>query len=337
MGLKKGLKRKGEFKGDEELDKMASKKWGQMSPEEKNSYKEQAKAAGPYENKKRTLYNSQGIEIVKVEAEKSEKLSAYHSMVSEIKEMINTANEAEDLENLVFHFISTTSFYASGSDIFPAELAMAKFSLVKGVFDDIQIRINPGELPLGSAYEAGEKSRKEHKYPLHPKSTGEENYVTILTTMIEFLSPMEKLPVFFAQGNTRDDVETLRETRRIVEKILYEAQEDEMIQNLKIYPIDELFFALQRTAVSNKNRLNDTKEAKIPSIALASRYLKNEIFNFSLKARGCDFHETQEALQYCCLTKVRSFGYTFSKWCSTGKSYELQEGRHHPAGYEHKN
>lgn len=58
------------------------------------------------------------------------------------------------IEDVVFNFINATTFIEIDDNAFPAELAIAKFSLKKGIFKDFHIRINPGELPLGSAYEA---------------------------------------------------------------------------------------------------------------------------------------------------------------------------------------
>jgi hypothetical protein len=74
---------------------------------------------------------------------------------------------------------------------------MSKFSLRKGVYDDIQIRINPGELPIVSQGDALERSKKLNKYPMPPNCPGEKDYMTILETIIKFLQPMEKLPIFF--------------------------------------------------------------------------------------------------------------------------------------------
>lgn len=186
-----------------------------------------------------------------------------------------------DLDNLVLYFINTTSFYENDDGIFPAELAMAKFSLKEGIIDDIQIRINPGELPKGAPATAQEKA-ESHKYDLPPKCEGETDYMNILETMIKFLHPMDKLPIFFTEGNMRDNVNALQETRRTIDKIFYESQEDDMISELKIYPIDELFFLMQKMTTLNKNRQNGTTDAPFSSITFAAIKFSNKIKIFLL-------------------------------------------------------
>lgn len=335
MHFKKRQEQKGvRFYCDQQLNAAAGKVWDQMSQHQKDSYKVTAKSLPSFQNKGRKTYNSVGRDIAEVEAERVKKNQQYENMVEEIKVMISEASENEALDDLVFFLLSTTSFFADSDDVYPAELALAKFSLKEGIIDDIQIRINPGKLPMGSNLTVRENSDKKHKYPPPPNCEGEKDYMTILETMIKFLHPMEKLPIFFALGSPRDDVETLRETWRIVKKIFHEAQEDELKEQLKIYPIDELFFLLQKATVSRKNRLNGTKEAKLLSISFASNAFQSE--NFIHLTDGCDFHKNKDASYLCCLAKVRSFAYTLAKWCSNPSLYPTLDGKHFPAGCEIK-
>lgn len=202
---------------------------------------------------------------------------------------------------------------------------MAKFSLKEGVFDHVQIRINPGRLPTGTTFEAQEKSKKFHKYPLPPNCAGEKDYMTVLETMIKFLHPLDKIPILFA-----DNKNPLKETQRIINKVFYESQEDDVLATVKVYSVVNLFFALQRMAVVNMNRLNDTKKSKIPSLPNAEQKFTDN--SFSYLAVGCDYHADQDANENCCLTRVRFDGYVIAKWCSDSKRYPLKAGNHHPEG-----
>lgn len=56
-------------------------------------------------------------------------------MVLEIKNLVVDAQDLGELDTKVFYFISTTSFVNSVKNVFPAELAIAKFSLKEGIFD----------------------------------------------------------------------------------------------------------------------------------------------------------------------------------------------------------
>lgn len=205
---------------------------------------------------------------------------------------------------------------------------MAKFSLKEGIIDDIQIRINPGELPLGSASTALEKSQKYHRYPLPPKCEGETNYMTILETMIKFLHPLDKLPIFFTEGNTRDNKIPLQETCKIVDKIFYESQEDDMMKELKVYPLEELLLVMQKITTINKNRQNGTDDKSFLSIAFAADKLQADDYSYTTK--GCDFHNEEDVAQFCCLSKVRRYGYAIAKWCSDQSRYKLKAGHHFP-------
>ena len=56
-------------------------------------------------------------------------------MVLEIKNLVLDALDLGELDKKVFYFISTNSFVNSVKNVFPAELAIAKFSLKEGIFD----------------------------------------------------------------------------------------------------------------------------------------------------------------------------------------------------------
>jgi len=332
------LKRKYERKGipiynDRHLNEMAGAEWNRLSDADKEVYKTKAKTMDKVPTSSKKTYNSLGEDIQEVEAKKQKLVEAKESIQSELMLMLENASEIGELDEMVFYFISTSSFYF-GDDVYPAELAMAKFSLKRGIFDDIQIRINPGELPKGSRCEAEERAKSTHKYPLPPNCDGETDYMNILETMMTFLHPLEKLPIFFTEGYDTNMV-PLMETTKVIRKIFYESQEDDMISELKIIPIAELFHKLQCMTVDAKNRSNGTNESKFSSVAYAYEQLKKDSFAYHTKA--CDYHNDYEdggAVINCCLSKVCRFGYTISYWCSNKSRYEIVEGKHYPQGYK---
>lgn len=248
-------------------------------------------------------------------------------MVEDINEMVP---DTEELDDVVFYFISTEHFYSTGTRMYPAEIALAKFSLRKGIIDDMYVRINPGKLPLGAAADAQEKSDKFHKYPLPPFTEGEQDPLNILGAIVDFLHPMEKLPTFFADGNTRDDKTKLENTCKIVDQILRDAGEDDAAKSLCIYPIDELFFALNKKAIANMNRLYGTDKDLFPSISYAAEMY--DIDEHRHVAEKCKFHADLDC-PHCCLSKVRRMCFTFSKWCSDKERYPMIEGKHFPVGW----
>lgn len=198
----------------------------------------------------------------------------------------------------------------------------------EGIIDDFQVRINPGKLPLGSSLKALEKAENTHLFPLPPNCEGEDDYLVVLEKIIKFLHPLDKFPIFFTNGNTRDDLEPMLETCRTLKKIFFEAHEDAILKDVKVYPIDELLFMLQKVAVMNRNAANGTSEASFPSITHASNKFK--VNGSERLVKGCDFHSSKNANNHCCLSKVRRFGSIISNFCSAGKNFELKKGEHHP-------
>lgn len=322
-----------------QIMEMAAPHWEKLSSDEKEVYKTKSKftdANMTFNNtelpSKRKRYNCFGEDIDVMQLNLDIEHETYGKMVAEIKSQVCDASELGELHTKIFWFISTTSFFDCVDGVYAAELALAKFSLKEGIIDDIQIRINPGELPLGSSSSAQEKSKKFHRYPLPPRCDGESDYMTILETMIKFVHPLDKLPIFFTEGNTRDNKIPLQETWKIVDKIFYESQEDDMMKDLKIYPIDELFYIMQKTTAIVKNRSSGTFEPAFPSISYAADRFQADDFRYT--TNGCTFHNDEDVSQYCCLSKVRRYGYTIAKWCADNKLYQLKPGRHFPETYD---
>lgn len=332
--FKEKLKKKGiTVHNDQQLREMASPVWSNMSSDEKEEYKRRARL-NPTLNSNKTL-NSRVYRDASQDAEK------YNAMVAEIRELVshNTSKIVHDmistefslfqsyvaLDEQVFHFINATAFIEIEDESYPAELALAKFSLKKGISEVFHIRINPGELPLGSAFEASKYSKDYHNYPLPPDCEGEKDYMAILEKFIQFIHPMAKLPIFFSEGNTRESPIPWRKTRKVLEKIFYHSLEDDLIDDIKVYPLEELLFVLNRiTTLTNKI-------TPFPSIVSAAEQLNQDCFEYS--TAGCDFHESIDKSANCSLSKVRRAGYIFAKYCCNPEKYPAVEGAHFPIGY----
>lgn len=241
------------------------------------------------------------------------------------------------MDSQVFYFIKTTSFFYNEKHIFPAELALAKFSLKLGVFDNIQIRIHPGEFleELPERDNAQKERDHYHHYPLPGDHgcSGETNYLNILRDIVTFLQPYDSFPILFAEKYSKDYDKNIEKTIKTLEKICYESQEDDMIGNIKVYSIEELFFHLHKTSVLAKNRLNETDNKPFSGIPIAVDQFQRSDIPFSYISKSCDFHNEKDKTKDCCLSKVHRYGYVFSEWCADKNRYELQEGKHCPVGF----
>lgn len=119
--------------------------------------------------------------------------------------------------------------------------------------------------------------------------------MNILEAMMKFLHPMKTLPIFFTEGNTRDDKIPLEETCKIFDKIFYESEEDEIMHSLKIYPLEELLFIMQRSTLIKKNRINGRCDEPFPSLVYAASRLKTDEYLYNTK--GCEFHNQKGKLR----------------------------------------
>lgn len=320
---------------------LASPHWNALSDDKKEEYKARAKTSSynmTFDNqpRKHRKLNCFGQDVDELQANLDIEKETQQKIFAEISGMVNDAFELGELDSTIFYFINVTTFCESLESAFPVELAMAKFSLKEGVVDDLHIQINPGQLPLGSHAVALEKSKKEHHYQLPPNCAGESDFLTVLEKIMKFIHPSNKLPIFFSEGNTRDNRVPLQETLKSFDRICYESLEDQLMKEIKIYPIEELFYELQRVTAINKNRQNpDSPVIRFPSIQYAAYKFRNDDFRYTTE--GCLFHEDEGATEHCCLAKVRRFCYTITKWCADGSSYDLREGRHFPKGYNRTN
>ncbi|CRK98785.1 CLUMA_CG012031, isoform A [Clunio marinus] len=334
MDYKNKMSKRGKIINVSELSQLAGPEGNKLSESQQKLYNMKAKTetfAPTPKKQERVLYNSLGQNIKEVEDAKISEKRTYEVMTKDIQEMLQNAEDLGELEDLVFYFVSTSSFFNGKDGIYPAELAVAKFSLMKGVFDTLHIRVNPGDLPLGSKFDAQEKA-KEHKYPLPPNTKGEKDYVTILEQIMDFFMPLEKLPILFADGNTTTNKTPLMETCKVFEKIFHESQEADTFKYLKIYPNEELLFALQNLITKINNKSNGTSDVAFGSRAYAAQMLKSDEFCYSTK--GCDFHNEHDVAINCCLSKVRQNSYKFAKWCCDKTRIPLQIGNHMPEEYE---
>lgn len=222
-----------------------------------------------------------------------------------------------------FIFVSTTSFYRIPSEVYPAELAFSKFSLRKGVQDTLHFRINPGKLPCLSGAEAKEKSEAEHRYPL-PNDNEKDvtDYDEILLQILTFVDEGDEnlMPIFYAKKDKELD-----EVQQTLEYLLQKTAQNSVIETLKVYPVEFLMYMLN--AISNENKIK--KNLKQGDNLSSKPYAVSKFQNSSIiSPNGCDFHMNLDLNQYCCLSRVRDYGYIIAKYCCDYSMYDEIEGQH---------
>lgn len=210
-------------------------------------------------------------------------------------------------------------------------MALAKFSLKEGIIDATSIEINPGKLPLGSTYTAQTHAQDTHKYPL-PDDEPETDFIEILTLILDFIAPLEDIPIFFTEGHSElyNEGTKLEHTQKVLTHICDKAGEYELAEKLKIYSIYDLLYYLKKQIVVIKEQQGENfDDSAFNSLTSACEKYKNSNSDFEFVTRGCDYHHEIDASKFCCLSKVKRSGYILSKWCCQTGKYPVSD-RHFP-------
>lgn len=188
---------------------------------------------------------------------------------------------------------------------FPCELGAVSFTIKGGINTKCHALIDPGKLPLGSAFNAKDHSDKTHKLPPPPKAEGERDYLKVLTTLTDFLVK-----------NATDSIEN---------KFLLIVKEDEaeMVQNILSQFCDaaqmnvEQYVLLPMTYFFHKLREScdyyyRSNTGFSFSYAVASSHLDRDIYQYH-EGNGCEFHEGKEddgINVHCALSRPMRWAYT---------------------------
>ncbi|XP_070500859.1 protein maelstrom homolog [Chironomus tepperi] len=322
-----------------ELLDVVSPFWNELPETEKDRYKERAKADAKRQELKRIRTSS----IEDVQEKRLKLVNEEEDKKQRIEDLVYTASDLGELDDMIFYFVNISTFFEDSNDIYPAELAMSKYSLRKGIIDTLHIKINPGELPLGSTFPAQEKANQTHKYLLPTDNEdsdydfGESSYILILMKIIDFIdpiedAPIENLPLFFTEGSSVTDNNILKNIQKAFVRIFEKAGEYDIASDLKLYSVVDLIYYLNK--VSNTSEINpEDKKEHFTSLSNADEAFRRTDRLFRYIAQGCTFHEENDVLNYCCLSRVRCYGYIISKYCVNSFKYPLIEGRHFPTDF----
>lgn len=201
---------------------------------------------------------------------------------------------------------------------------MLKYSLTEGNFDDMNVLVNPGELPLGMAGEAQRVADKTHKRTLPPNTIGETDYEAIFAQMTKFLngkkSGMKMPPLFVESGYQGELINIAKAT---LEHICGKVGRDPSF--FRVLPIDVLLFKLSKMCATD-----DGSVSEFSSVLHAKDLLTREL-NVLCEV-GCQFHTEKDVYLHCCLSKVRQYGFTITNCCLDDLTKKIP-GRHFPSEF----
>lgn len=309
--------------------------WSDLLEEEKDEYRRKARRI-----KAKSKTNKENVSNNVMQTRQQSDLDE-NQKTEFLKEYVQVASDLGELDDKVFLLISIQTFFEDDTDAYPCELAIVKFSLKRGVFDELHLRINPGKLPMGAAWMALKKSNETHKYPLpeewSPTSEdhSERNYSDIVEKIAKFLSPITEFPFFIAIGCKSDEYESMLTTQRALQTIFKKAGKFAFGLELQVYSACDLLFCLRSSLVeTTKHRSNQNSKIKPFSSYIEAHdfFVKTECF-YLYSVEGCKFHMDNDVLEHCCLTQARRCGYVLSINCCNPLKYNLVGGCHYPKSY----
>lgn len=304
--------------------------WEELSEDEKDEYKRLAKHQHEYK-RKRTSTTASEIEEKKAKLMNEQEEKRYLT-----EDLVYTANDMGELDDKIFYLLHITNYY----DCYPAELGLAKFSLRMGIIDTLQIKINPGKLPCGTASMADDKAKETHKYLLpglceeSDDTLGETSYILILLKIIDFLESEDELPIFFTEGSINNNYNELLSVQNSLIRIFEKGGEYDIATGLKICSVVDLFYCLNQVAETNSPDYEESRLAKFPSFVFAEEMFRRSEGLYRYSVPGCDYHEEIDNVQYCSLSKVICYGFVISKFCVNTLKYPLIEEKHFPKGFQ---
>jgi protein maelstrom len=289
--------------------------WDSLTEEEREYYKEKAKEQKTKIHGAATKYTTNGISFDEIDRQKMQQKKEIQEMEQEINSILQTAYINGNLVDQEFYFISTTDFCQTlQGDIFPAELAMIKFSLREGVMDSLHMHIDPGKLPLGFTADAQDKSDSTHKLKIPPFSEGISDFYEIYKQILNFVGsyPSGTIPAIYTNHM---EVKVVRLT---VAKILKEAERDKIF---KIYPLEELFSPLKMFTMQIKG----IKKKMLADKMIVRDVLQRDLYAYC-SGLGCEFHDTVDSSIHCNLSKVKRWAFSIADYCFAdlvGVEYKL--------------
>lgn len=306
--------------GLEQVMVEAGPAWNQLNESERDVYKERAKVykASP-KSDFGEKYTSQGIKFSAIEQHHKERNKKQDTIKKSIAEMIETAVCTNNLEKMKVFFLSFNYFCKTTTDVYvPAEMAVLKYNLEMGVLDRMHEFVDPGNLPLGLAYEANLFSEETHQLPIPPNAMGEKDFSVLLDKLLNFIDYEKK---------DRKALIFLTENKEvaIVESILNQFMDEaDLDYNFLVCPLGEFFYQLKR---ATENYGLDIRT--FPAKTVADILLKKDNYEYT-SSIACEFHENLGNPRFCSLSKVTRWSYIISDNCCLDLSIDLIPGYHLP-------
>ncbi|CAD1477796.1 unnamed protein product, partial [Heterotrigona itama] len=304
-----------------ELSAACSDDWKNLPLHEKGLYKARAKH---YKNKaqinmkeKRTTI---GESLSELELQEKKEQEFQQNMIRYIESVVSLGILHNNLPKLKFLFIHTNWFYRrdigiNKYDFYPAEFAIAEFSLENGI-EDVYHELLRAVIPLGWKRDAIEISQETHQIPINLEE-GVQDFSVMYDKFTRFLDARKT-------GNKYPPLFTVKDLYPAVESLLMKMIDDGRgrLEDYLIYSIEALFGEMRNAAVKKVG------SCSLPLVIAEHRFAKDYFSN----TRGfeCEFHKIIDVSQYCSKSIVTRWGMTICDYCCEYLDIKMIEGVHRP-------
>ncbi|XP_043477164.1 protein maelstrom homolog [Leptopilina heterotoma] len=299
-------------------DPGCDREWKQLSERERERYKQMGKATDLVTKKKKKTGTGECMD--EVEKQRKRELDFQADMNQDIENTVMKGVEMQDLAKRKFFFIHSNWFYTRKYDngdfeYFPAEFALAEFSLENGV-TQVYHEILKDNVMVGYTREAKETSQETHQIPVpNTLECAEGDYSKMCYKVLQLLKP-------YKVGGKYPPVYTMQKNNAPVKSLLKKLMEsiDLCDETVIVYDLEIL--------LSNLCNAN-SDDNKFP-VVMAEHELVKDTFSF-IQGLDCDYHKTLDGTsQFCSMSNVKRWAYTICDCCCEQLKIEMIEGIHYP-------
>lgn len=301
------------------ISQLANALWNNLSLAERERYERMAR-----ENRNscpETKLTNIGISYAQHRRAEQEKEEKQRQMNLEIETTVRNLDRAETLQKYCFYFAHVNFFCRTEKgEFFPCEIALAEFSLEKGIQRTYHSFINCGRLPIGFTFEAQTRSEETHRIELPPMKIGNKDYADILRRVRSFLTGNQsKTPNMLPPLYTKPACEEC--VSNVLSQFCTEAKKDP--SDYRVYLLPKLFYELRNAAASGE------QNSLFPAQSIAERELEDDVFTFT-RGISCEWHQESDAFQYCSLSLVKRWCFIVADHCCQLLGIDLVPGHHCP-------
>ncbi|XP_048509388.1 protein maelstrom homolog isoform X2 [Athalia rosae] len=308
--------------GLKDVANACSAEWNRLTPQQKGPYVAKAKNAKVQDGINGERYTTEGTPLSFIEQIKRRKQEFEDNMNDYIKLAVDLSEGCDRLLQKKFYFIHVNRYCCKQcmdgtSDFYPAEFAIAEFSLRHGVQKTYHEIIDI-DLPLGYAADIKEYSNLTHKISRNPPG-GQKNFSIMYEQLRKFLEPETigaELPPLYTAKAVREVVPGLLSRMAVTA--------GQTVDIFRIYSLETLFFHIRNAAATINNSTG------FPVLTLAAEEIQKDVFDYT-PGIACDYHSSIDGTTvHCSLSIVIRWAYTICDYCCIDLDIDMQPGFHCP-------